>query len=166
MADDSTPPPAAPAADDSEAPEPAYEARGLGLADALAKDADDAALARYKAALLGGATTTGGPRDAETRRVVIHEVALEAEGRPDIVLPLDSATARQAAAATRIVVKEGATTTLRVRFSVHNEVVLALKWSNVVTRLGVPVDRDALVLGAYAPRAEQCVGVAARGVQR
>ena len=151
MADAGAPPEPAAATDaDAEPAEPAYTARGLNLSDALAADAGDEALRRYKQSLLGDAVLLGA--DAETRRVVIRSVSLVVDGRPPIVLPLATPDEQAASSAARLVVKEGATYVLRLTFTVHREVVLGLRWSHVVTRLGVPVDRDSVVLGAYAPR--------------
>jgi Rho GDP-dissociation inhibitor len=148
-------PGAAPAATDGDRDVegvPAYTAKGPSLAEALGKDADDAAMERYKASLLGGAVPD--PNDPETRRVVVRSVALEVAGRPPIVMALDTPEAQRAASAARLVVKEGAEYVLALRFTVHRDTVLGLRWTNVVTRLGLPVDRESVVIGAYAPRRE------------
>lgn len=150
---DAPPPPVDP---DDAPPDDGYAvAPPVALATLLQRDSDDAALERYKASLgvsRGGAAAAAS--DAEARHVVIHELRVCVEGRPDLVLPLATPAEVKATAAARLRVKEGATYTLRVTFSVHREIVLGLRFSNRVFRMGVPVDSDAVVVGAYAPRAE------------
>lgn len=128
----------------------AYVARGLGVADVLAADAADDALTRYKKTLLGSCYSA--ESDEETRRVVVREVRLIVAGRPDIVIDVSNPDAVASSAANRYVFKEGATYELAIACSVHHEVVLGLRWTQAVSRLGLVVDRDAVVLGAYAPR--------------
>ena len=90
--------------------------------------------------------------DPETRRVVIHEMRIEVEGRPDIVIELDSPDKVAAAEQNKIVVKEGATYVTKIVFSVHKDVVLGLKFSNVVySGIGIPLDMVSQMIGSYPP---------------
>lgn len=148
--------PAPPVPDDDAPPDDGYAvAPPVALATLAQRDTGDAALERYKAALgvsVGAAAAAAS--DAEARHVVIHELRVCVEGRPDLVLPLATPAAVAATAATRLRVKEGATYALRVTFTVHREIVLGLRFSNRVYRMGVPVDSDVVAIGAYAPRPE------------
>lgn len=160
MADDAAPtaakqPPAVAVADDADvndAPPDGYvPPPPVDLAALAARTEADAALQRYKESLLGGGAA--GAADPETRPVVVREIRVLVDGRPDIVLRVGTPEeVAAAAAAPPLVFKEGATYRLRFVFTVHRDVVLGLRFANVVSRLGVPVDRDALVVGAYAPR--------------
>jgi Rho GDP-dissociation inhibitor len=141
----------APAADGYVPPPP------VDLAALAARTEADAALQRYKESLVGSAATAGvsspASADPETRPVVVREIRVLVDGRPDVVLRVGTPDEVAAtAAAPPLVFKEGATYRLRFVFTVHRDVVLGLRFANVVSRLGVPVDRDALVVGAYAPR--------------
>ena len=149
-------PPLADAGAAESAPTHGYtpSSHGVDLLTAAAATEADASLAKYKASLLGGVDVAAVASDAETRRVVIRGLTIMLDpaegGRPDMCLPLD-------ASPIRLVVKEGATYTLRITFTVHRDIVLGLTFSNRVTRMGLPVDSDTVVLGAYAPRAEPYV---------
>ena len=126
----------------------------VDLAVMLSKDAEDESLRKYKAALLGAAATNPGAvaGDAETRHVVVHEMRICVEGRPDIVVPLGTPADVAAAERARIVVKEGAVYVTRIVFSVHKNVVLGLKFHNAVySSLGIVLDRVSQMLGSYPP---------------
>lgn len=127
----------------------------VDLATIVSKDADDEALARYKASLLGSAADPSkAAADAETRHVVIREIRVLVDGRPDLVMKLSTPEEVKEVEGSKLVVKEGATYRLQFVFTVHRDVVLGLKFSNTVYKLGIPVDKDSVVVGAYAPRPE------------
>ena len=110
-----------------------------------------AALARYKASLLGQATLPAVlAADPETRRVVIHELRIIVAGRPDIVLPLDTPEKVLAVESHRLIVKEGLAFSTKLIFSVHHDVVLGLRFAQKVTRLGVTCDTINIMIGSCA----------------
>ena len=49
---------------------------------------------------------------------------------------------------------EGAEYTIGIKFKVNNEIVSGLRYSQVVTRKGIKVDKMNLMVGSYAPRAD------------
>jgi Rho GDP-dissociation inhibitor len=79
---------------------------------------------------------------------------IEVDGRPPIVVPLSTPEAVAAAGAAKLVVKEGAAYTTVLEFSVYRDVVLGLKFTNSVSKMGVRVDRASVMVGSYAPRPE------------
>ena len=50
--------------------------------------------------------------------------------------------------------KEGAEYTIGIEFKVNNEIVSGLRYNQVVTRKGIKVDKMNLMVGSYAPRAD------------
>ena len=51
-------------------------------------------------------------------------------------------------------IEEGAEYTIGIEFKVNNEIVSGLRYSQVVTRKGIKVDKMNLMVGSYAPRAD------------
>ncbi len=79
---------------------------------------------------------------------------IEVSGRPDIVVPLGTSEDVAAASSLKIVVKEGEEYKLKIVFTVYAETgVLGLKFTNVVSKLGVRVDKQVQMLGSYPPAA-------------
>jgi Rho GDP-dissociation inhibitor len=113
----------------------------VDLATLVSKDAGDESLQKYKASLLGSAAAGATAADAETRRVVIHELRISVADRPDIVLPLDTPERVRAVEGGTLIVKEGLAFNTRLVWSVHKDVVLGLKFAQKVTRMGMTVDR-------------------------
>lgn len=140
------------AEDDDAAVDTYASATGLGV-EVLAQNSGDESLERYKRTLLAGASAVAA--DPLGRQVVIRELRIVVEGREDIVIPLATPQDVAAAqAAPKLVVKEGCEHVVRVVFSVYGDIVSGLKLTNTVSKLGVRVDRTALMLGSYAPRPE------------
>jgi len=71
---------------------------------------------------------------------------LNVDGRPPFVV--DPANPKP------FVLKESCSYRLVVQFAVQREPVLALKLLNIVTRMGVRVDKDSYVVGSYPPKAD------------
>jgi len=144
------------------------------------KDADDEALNKWKASLLKADAGTwslfiyrmltcpfvfpfyhttphgvaAAPKD-DPRRVVVLSLALEVQGRPDVVLELDSPgtafffptlvtehtrihTAKiEATKKASVTIKEGIEYRLKVKFRVQHEIVTGLKFVQGVKRAGI-----------------------------
>lgn len=141
-------------------PAPEEEADGyvapakVDLATIVKADAADESLQKYKASLLGSAAANPSAvsEDKETRRVVIHEMRIEVEGRPPIVFAVDTPAAISALEATKLQVKEGTSYVICIVFSVHQDVVLGLRFHNTVYgSMGIPLDRTNQMLGSYPP---------------
>ncbi|KAL2221869.1 rho-gdp dissociation inhibitor [Thermoascus aurantiacus ATCC 26904] len=113
-------------------------------------DANDESLNRWKASLgLNSGTPIGDPNDP--RRCIIQSLALETEGRPDIVVDLTGPGALEKLKEKPFIIKEGAKFRIRVVFQVHHEVLSGLKYLQVVKRKGIRVSKDEEMLGSYAP---------------
>merc|ERR1712227_781987 len=95
-------------------------------------DAEDESLRKYKEALLGG---TGGAGGGDGPRVVVKKIEL----RPD-ELKKQSFT-----------IKEGAEYQLHFFFKVNNEILSGLRYSMVVKRKGVTVEKNTIMIGSFAP---------------
>ncbi len=132
----------------------------VALSALLAQDASDASLSSYKASLLGAAADAGAvAKDAEKRRVVVHEMRIEVAGRAPIVVALDTpaAVARLEAGGDAVVrVKEGADYAIAIVFSVHQDVVLGLTFHNTAySGLGIALDTTRHMLGSYPPEGKR-----------
>ncbi|KAL1846283.1 rho GDP dissociation inhibitor [Paecilomyces lecythidis] len=113
-------------------------------------DADDEALNRWKASLgLNTGNTIADPNDP--RKCIIKSLALETEGRPDIVVDLTGPGALDTLKDKPFTIKEGAKFRIKAVFQVQHEVLSGLKYLQVVKRKGIRVSKDEEMLGSYAP---------------
>lgn len=120
------------------------------VADLIAKDADDVALQKYKASLLGAGVVA---TDASAPPVEIIELRMLFAGREPLVIPLGATTATSDI----VVLKESEEYTCQLVFKVNNEIVSGLKFCRSVYRSGIRVDRESIMVGSYAPVAEPIV---------
>eukprot|EP01118_Nematostelium_gracile_P013632 TRINITY_DN5174_c0_g1_i1.p1 TRINITY_DN5174_c0_g1~~TRINITY_DN5174_c0_g1_i1.p1 ORF type:complete len:225 (+),score=72.08 TRINITY_DN5174_c0_g1_i1:55-675(+) len=119
-------------------------------------DNEDESLRKYKEALLGkAANNVFSPKD-DPRRVVITELKVTCEGRPggDIVYKLESKDAIAKLKDTPFTLKEGCHYKISVSFRVQHEIVSGLKYINKATRKGIPVGKEELMIGSFAPQQE------------
>ncbi|RHZ51397.1 rho GDP-dissociation inhibitor [Aspergillus thermomutatus] len=113
-------------------------------------DQNDESLNRWKASLgLNTGNPIGDPNDP--RKCIIKSLALEVEGRPDVVIELSAPGALEKLKDKPFTIKEGATFRIKVQFQVHHEVLSGLKYLQVVKRKGIRVSKDEEMLGSYAP---------------
>ncbi|GKZ24896.1 hypothetical protein AbraIFM66951_000675 [Aspergillus brasiliensis] len=113
-------------------------------------DKNDESLNRWKASLgLATGNPIGDPSDP--RKCIIKSLALEVEGRPDVVIDLSTPNALETLKDKPFTIKEGATFCIKVVFQVHHEVLSGLKYLQVVKRKGIRVSKDEEMLGSYAP---------------
>ncbi|KAI9297226.1 E set domain-containing protein, partial [Neoconidiobolus thromboides FSU 785] len=117
-------------------------------------DAEDESLAKWKASLgLAAAGSAASPAD-DPRKVVVLQLAMEVEGRPDVLMDLSSPASIQRVKETPITIKEGIDYRMKIKFKVQHEVISGLRYIQVVKKLGIPVDRMEEMLGSYGPNAE------------
>ncbi|OZJ04351.1 hypothetical protein BZG36_02360, partial [Bifiguratus adelaidae] len=109
-------------------------------------DANDESLQKWKASL-GLNKAVGG----DSRRVIVQHIALEIQGRPDVVVDLSTPTALEKAKSTPFVIKEGTEYRMKVQFRIQNDVVSGLKYLQVVKRKGIRVDKTEEMIGSYGP---------------
>jgi len=117
-------------------------------------DQEDESLRKYKEALLGKAVSSAySPKD-DPRRVVIVEMKVIAEGRPggDITYNLDSPEKVKAFKDQPFVLKEGCNYKIQVAFRVQHEIVSGLKYLYAVSRAGINVGKEDLMLGSFPPQ--------------
>jgi len=113
-------------------------------------DQEDEALNKWKKSLgLLGGTSISDPNDP--RRCIIHSLALEVEGRPDITLDLSSAGALETLKSKPFTIKEGAKYRMKGVFKVQHDVLSGLKYVQVVKRKGIRVGKDQEMIGSYPP---------------
>jgi len=118
-------------------------------------DQDDESLVKYKQTLLGKLDESVAPAN-DSRRVVILEMAVIFESRPDgdIVYKLDSDELLKEMRETPFILKEGCNYKIRVTFKVQHEIVSGLKYVNTVFRKGLRVAKEEEMLGSFGPQAK------------
>jgi len=143
--------------DDKEETKDDYQVgKKVSVNELLTMDAEDESLRKYKEALLGNAAkTVFAPKD-DPRKVVITELRICCELRPgaDIVYALDSPESIAHLKDVPFTLKEGCHYKISVSFRVQHEIVSGLKYVNRATRKGVPVGKDELMIGSFAPQQE------------
>ncbi|KAL2830764.1 immunoglobulin E-set [Aspergillus cavernicola] len=113
-------------------------------------DKNDESLNRWKASLgLNAGEPIGDPNDP--RRCIIKSLALEVEGRSDVLIDVSAPGAVDELKNKPFTIKEGATFRIKVTFEVHKDVLSGLKYLQVVKRKGLRVSKDQEMLGSYAP---------------
>jgi len=113
-------------------------------------DQNDESLRRWKESL--GIGTGQSIADAnDPRKAIILSLALEVEGRPDIVIDLASPGAVETLKNKPFTIKEGAKYRIKATFKVQHEVLSGLKYIQVVKRHNVRVSKDEEMIGSYPP---------------
>ncbi|OJJ62048.1 hypothetical protein ASPSYDRAFT_54990 [Aspergillus sydowii CBS 593.65] len=113
-------------------------------------DKHDESLNRWKASLgLNAGEPIGDPKDPRT--CIIKSLALEVEGRPDVVIDVSAQGAVDKLKDQPFRIKEGAHFRIKVTFEVHHDVLSGLKYIQAVKRKGVRVSKDEEMLGSFAP---------------
>ena len=134
------------AAEDDLAPEDTgYKAPAMASVDDMTKlDADDEALNKWKAQLLGDSAgaSAGGPK------VQVLKMELLSEGK---VLALDLTGDLSSL---EMQVLQGVEYKIRITFKINNEVVAGLKYLAGIYRKGIRLAKIEHMLGSYGPKAE------------
>ncbi|RDW62896.1 rho GDP-dissociation inhibitor [Aspergillus mulundensis] len=113
-------------------------------------DKNDESLNRWKASLgLATGKPIGDPNDPRT--CIIRTLALEVQGRPDVVIDVSTPETLEKLKDKPFTIKEGAHFRIKVTFEVHHDVLSGLKYLQVVKRKGIRVSKDQEMLGSYAP---------------
>jgi Rho GDP-dissociation inhibitor len=113
-------------------------------------DKDDEAMNRWKASLgLNSGDPIADPNDP--RKCIIKSLALQVDGREDVVIDLSSPGSVDSLKDKPFKIKEGSKFHIKVTFQVHHEVLSGLKYLQVVKRKGIRVSKDEEMLGSYAP---------------
>lgn len=104
-------------------------------------DENDESLRRWKESLgIGSGNAIADPNDPRT--AIILSLALEVEGRDDIVVDLTQPGALQTLKDKPFTIKEGARFRMKVKFKVQHQVLSGLKYLQVVKRKGIRVAKE------------------------
>lgn len=122
----------------------------FSLKEQLEKDKDDESLRKWKEQLLGSVdlTAVGESKEPEVK---IQSLIILCPDRPDLVLPIPFVNKSKRSLFT---LKEGSQYRLKFSFTVSNNIVSGLKYTNVVWKTGVRVDNSKKMLGTFSPQPE------------
>ncbi|EEF43755.1 Rho GDP-dissociation inhibitor, putative [Ricinus communis] len=112
---------------------------------------DDDSLRRWKEQLLGSVdiSAVGESKEPEVK---IISLSILCPGRPEIVLPIPLPTTSKSNSL--FTLKEGSQYHLKLSFTVSNNIVSGLKYTNTVWKTGVRVDKTKVMLGTFSPKQE------------
>lgn len=112
-------------------------------------DEHDESLRKWKESL--GIGTGESISDAnDPRKVIIHTLGLEVEGRSDIIIDLTQPGALEKLKDKPFSIKEGATFRMKATFKVQHQILSGLKYVQVVKRMGVSNKMQEMI-GSYSP---------------
>ncbi|XP_022145189.1 rho GDP-dissociation inhibitor 1-like [Momordica charantia] len=126
----------------------------FSLKEQLEKDKDDESLRKWKEQLLGSVdlSAIGESKEAEVK---VLRLTIKCAGRPDLVLPLPFT--KTSKSSSLFALKEGSRYRLRFSFTVTENIVSGLKYTNTVWKTGVRVDHTKKMLGTFSPQKEPYV---------
>ncbi|KAL6909715.1 hypothetical protein ACP4OV_001374 [Aristida adscensionis] len=146
--------------DEEEGEGKASEAIELGprvsIKEQLDKDKDDESLRRWKEQLLGTVDLSSIGETLEPD-VKIRSLAIVSPGRAEMVLPLPLPAEPSAGGGGKgpwFTLKEGSAYRLKFTFSVADNIVSGLRYTNTVWKTGIKVDSTKEMLGTFSPQAE------------
>lgn len=113
-------------------------------------DAEDESLRKYKEALLGGGG--GDAAAAEGPRVIIKKIELHSPDLKNGPLIMDLTQTADKLKECAFKIKEGCEYQLHFFFKVQHEILSGLRYSGVVKRKGISIDKTNIMVGSYAPR--------------
>lgn len=122
----------------------------FSLKEQLEKDKDDESLRKWKEQLLGNVDVSAVGEKIEPE-VKIVSLTIICQGRPDLILPIPFTADSKKSMFT---LKEGSQYRLKFSFTVSNNIVSGLKYTNVVWKTGVRVENTKKMLGTYSPQQE------------
>ncbi|XP_074581458.1 rho GDP-dissociation inhibitor 1-like isoform X1 [Curcuma longa] len=122
----------------------------VSLKDQMEKDKEDESLRKWKEQLLGSVDLNAVGEILEPE-VKILSLSIISPERPHIVLPLLAVPDYRRVWFT---LKEGSHYRLKFNFSVSNNIVSGLRYTNTVWKTGIKVDRTKEMLGTFSPQVE------------
>ncbi|XP_042407351.1 rho GDP-dissociation inhibitor 1-like [Zingiber officinale] len=123
----------------------------VSLKDQMEKDKEDESLRKWKEQLLGSVDLNAVGGEILEPEVKILSLSIISPGRPHIVLPLLASPDYRGVWFT---LKEGSHYRLKFNFSVSNNIVSGLRYTNTVWKTGIKVDRTKEMLGTFSPQVE------------
>ncbi|KAG8075791.1 hypothetical protein GUJ93_ZPchr0006g45258 [Zizania palustris] len=114
-------------------------------------DAEDESLRRWKEQLLGSVdlNSVGETLEPDVR---ITSLCIMSPGRPDVSLPLPVEPSSSKSKEPWFTLKEGSDYRFKFTFSVSNNIVSGLRYTNIVWKAGIQVDRTKEMLGTFSPQ--------------
>jgi Rho GDP-dissociation inhibitor len=129
------------------------ETSSNNVAEILATDSADESLQRYKLSLLGAAAQGDLGNISDPRKLIVCEFCVifdPEEGRENIVHNLDTQEGLDKLKTEGIKMKEGAKFKFRVGFKVQHEILVALTFTNTVSKMMMSEEEE-LMIGSYPP---------------
>lgn len=123
----------------------------VSMGELMNKDKDDASLNAYKESLLGKSKAAVPHDPNDKRRVIVKDFRVVVAGRPDIILDVNDKSLKDKP----YNLKEGSDFKLQLKFWVQHDIVMALKFKNVTSKMGINVAKDDFVVGSFAPQTEE-----------
>eukprot|EP00178_Gracilaria_changii_P012324 TRINITY_DN3498_c0_g1_i1.p1 TRINITY_DN3498_c0_g1~~TRINITY_DN3498_c0_g1_i1.p1 ORF type:complete len:197 (+),score=30.58 TRINITY_DN3498_c0_g1_i1:37-627(+) len=129
--------------------------------DIINEDSNDESLNKLKKDL--GLTEIYSPAD-DPRKCVLTELRVLCPDRPegDIVYSLESQESLQQMKKNPFVLKEGCDYKIQLSFRAQHEILLGLKFIQKVTRMGISLGTDKVMIGSYPPKKESHIVVQPR----
>lgn len=121
------------------------------LKEQLEKDKDDESLRKWKEQLLGSVDISafGESKDPEVK---IQSLTITTcSESPDLVLPIPFTNDPKKSL---FILKEGSQCRMKFTFTVSNNIVSGLKYTNIVSKTGVRVNSRKKMLGTFSPQHE------------
>ncbi|CAL9057886.1 unnamed protein product [Musa banksii] len=122
----------------------------IGLKEQLEMDKDDESLRKWKEQLLGSIDLNEVGETLEPD-VKIQDLTILAPDRPDVVLPIPFVPDAKGFA---FALKDGSRYRLKFTFTVSNNIVSGLRYTNTVWKTGMKVDSTKVMLGTFSPQKE------------
>ncbi|XP_048333705.2 rho GDP-dissociation inhibitor 1 [Ziziphus jujuba] len=122
----------------------------FSIKEQLEKDKDDESLRKWKEQLLAGVdlSAVGESKDPEVK---ILSLTIQCPGRKDVVLPIPFLNNPKSRLFS---LKEASKYHLKFTFTVSNNIVSGLKYTNTVWKTGMKVDSTKIMLGTFSPQLE------------
>ncbi|KAG4920013.1 hypothetical protein JHK84_048858 [Glycine max] len=121
------------------------------LKEQLEKDKDDESLRKWKEQLLGSVDMSVVGSECKDPEVKILSLIITSPDKPDLTLPIPFTTDPKKSL---FILKEGSKCQMKFTFTVSNNIVSGLKYTNVVWKTGVRVDSRKKMLGTFSPQQE------------
>ncbi|KAJ1363315.1 hypothetical protein KIN20_023160 [Parelaphostrongylus tenuis] len=121
------------------------------LHDAEVRVTDDESLTKYKATLLGSSPTSVIVDENNPNIVIMKSITLQVDGCEEIKMDLAKHGASQEMT---FVLKVGCQYRLRFDFYIQREIVIGLKYIRKVSRHGLQILKETLMIGSYGPEKE------------
>ncbi|KAG8075792.1 hypothetical protein GUJ93_ZPchr0006g45258 [Zizania palustris] len=123
----------------------------VSIKEQLEMDKEDESLRRWKEQLLGSVdlNSVGETLEPDVR---ITSLCIMSPGRPDVSLPLPVEPSSSKSKEPWFTLKEGSDYRFKFTFSVSNNIVSGLRYTNIVWKAGIQVDRTKEMLGTFSPQ--------------